>query len=84
MQPLRDNLTMWTLVRKTARTHEPVTTEASSALEPAAEPPVETAEDEIADKAVEPNTDEIKMKKSAALDPTKRRLVLWNRRHPGS
>ena len=42
--------------------------------QPAAESPVETTEAEIADK---PNTDEIKVKESAALDPTKRRLELW-------
>ena len=48
--------------------------------QPAAESPVETAEDEIGDKAEEPNTDEIKVKESAALDPTKRRLELWKSR----
>ena len=41
--------------------------------QPAAESPVETAEDENADKAEEP----IKEKESA-LDPTKRRLELWS------
>ena len=46
-QLLRDNLTMWTLVRKTARADEPTTTEAVRAPESAAESPVETAEDEI-------------------------------------
>ena len=46
--------------------------------EPAAESPVETAEDEIPDKAEELNTDEIKVKESGAIDPTKRRLELWN------
>ena len=46
--------------------------------QPAAESPVETAEDEIADRAEEPNTDEIKVKESAALDPMKRRLELWS------
>ena len=61
-----------------AKTDEPVTTEAVSALEPAAESPVETAEDEIADKPEEPNTGEIKVEESAALDPTKRRLELRN------
>ena len=50
--------------------------------QPAAESPVETAEDEIADKAEEPDTNEIKVKESAALDPTKRRLELWNQSTP--
>ena len=64
---------MWTLVRKTARTGEPATTEAASAPEP-----VETAEDEIADKADELNTEATVAEEPAALDPTKRRLELWN------
>ena len=79
-------LTMWTLVRKTARTDEPATTEAASVQEPAAESPVETAQDEIADKAEEPNADKNKVKESA-LDPRKRRLELWNQstsRNPGA
>ena len=46
--------------------------------QPAAESPVETAEDEIPDKAEELNTDEIKVKELGAIDPTKRRLELWN------
>ena len=37
----------------------------------------ETAQDEIADKAKEPNADTNKVKESA-LDQTKRRLELWN------
>ena len=78
MQLLRDILTMWTLVRKTARTDEPATTEAASAPEPAAESPVETAEDEIADKAEELKTERIMAEEPAALDPTKRRLALWS------
>ena len=44
--------------------------------EPAAESPVETAEDEIADKAEELNI-ELTVAEPAALDPTKRRLELW-------
>ena len=65
VQLLRDNLTTSTSDQEPAKTDEP-----------AAEPPVETAEDEIADKAEEPNTHEIKVKESAALDLTKRRLEL--------
>ena len=76
-QLLRDNLTMWTLVRKTARADEPATTEAASAPEPAAESPVETAEFEIADKAQELDIEVILAEEPAALDPTKRRLELW-------
>ena len=34
------------LIRKTAKTDEPATTVVASALEPAAEPPVVTTEDE--------------------------------------
>ena len=76
-QLLRDNLTIWTLVRKIARADEPATTEAASAPEPAAESPFETAEDEITDKAEELNIEVIMAKEPAALDPTKRRLELW-------
>ena len=74
-----DNLTTLTSEQQPAMSGEPAAIEAASALEPAAESPVETAEDDIADKAEEPNTDEIKVKESAALDPTKRRLALWNK-----
>ena len=42
-----------------AKTDEAVTAEAASALEPAAGSPVETAEDEIADMAEEPNTNKM-------------------------
>ena len=77
-QLLSDNLTMWTLVRKTARTEEPATTEAASAPKPAAESPVETAEDKIADKAEELNIEVIMAEEPATLDPTKRRLELWS------
>ena len=69
---------MWTLVRKTARTDEPATTEAASAPKPAAESPVETGEDEIVDKAEELNIEVIMAEEPATLDPTKRRLELWN------
>ena len=69
---------MWTLVRKTARTDKPATTEAASAPEPASQSPVETAEDEIADKAEELNIEAIMAVEPAALDPTKRRLELWD------
>ena len=78
IQLLRHNLTTSTSDQEPAKTDEPATTEAVSAMEPAAESSVETVEDEIADKAEEPNTDEIKAKESAALTPTKRRLELWN------
>ena len=44
----------------------------ASAPEPAAESPVETAEDEIADKAEELNIEVIMAEEPAALDPTKR------------
>ena len=74
----RDNLTMCTLVRKTAKTDEPATTEAASAPEPAAESPVETAEVEIADKAEELNIEVIMAEEPATLEQTKRRLELWN------
>ena len=77
MQLVRHNLTKSTSDQEPVKTDEPVTTEASSALEQAAEPPVETAEDEVADKAEEPNTDDIMAEELAALDPTKRRLELW-------
>ena len=40
----RSILTKWILIRSTAKTDEPATTVAASALEPAAEPPVETTE----------------------------------------
>ena len=73
-QLLRDSLTTLTSDQKPAKSDEPATTEAVSAQEPAAESSVKTAEDAIADKAEEPNTDEIEVKESAALDPTKRRL----------
>ena len=69
-QLLRDNLTVWTLVK-------PATTEAASARKPVAESPVEPAEDEIADRAEELNI-EVIMAKESAFDPTKRRLELWN------
>ena len=46
MQLLRDNLTTSTSDQEPAKTDEPVTTEAASVLEP--------AEDENADKALEP------------------------------
>ena len=82
MQLSRDNLASLTSDQEPAKTDEPATTEAASVLEPAAESPVETAEDEIADKAEEPNTDENKVKESA-LDPTKRRLELWNQSKSG-
>ena len=42
----RSILTKWILIRSTAKTDEPATTVAASALEPAAEPPVETTEAE--------------------------------------
>ena len=74
-----------TLVRKTARADEPATTDAASAPEPAAELPVETAEDEIADKAEELNIELIVAEEAAALDPTKRDdWSFGNSRHPGS
>ena len=73
-QLLRDGLTTLTSDQEPAKSDEPATTEAVSAQEPAAESSVKTAEDAIADKAEEPNTDEIEVKESAALDPTKRRL----------
>ena len=57
MQLLRDNVATSTSDQEPAKTDEPATTEAASVLEPAAESPVETAEDEIADKAKEPNAD---------------------------
>ena len=47
---------MWTLVKKTARTDEPATTEAVGAPEPAAEPPVETTEAEDLNAAPCQNT----------------------------
>ena len=74
----RDNLTTSTSDQRPAKTDVPATAEAASALEPAVEPPVETAEAENADNAEEPNTEEIMVEESAALDPTKRRLELWN------
>ena len=80
MQLLRDNTTTSTSDQEPAKTDEPATTEAASAPEPAAELPVETAEDEIADKAKEPNADKNKVKESA-LDHD------WSyetSRHPGS
>ena len=67
MQLLRDNLTTFTSDQEPVKTDEPATTEAVSALEPAAESPNETAEAE-----------EIMVEESAALDPTKRRLEFWN------
>ena len=70
MQQLRDNMTTSTSDQEPAKTDEPATMEAASVLEPAAESPVETAKDEIADKAGEPNDDKNKVKGSA-LDPTK-------------
>ena len=57
MQLLRDNMATSTSDQEPAKTDEPATTETASVLEPAAESPVETAEDEIADKAKEPNAD---------------------------
>ena len=42
----RSILTKWVLIRSTAKTDEAATTVAASALEPAAEPPVETTEAE--------------------------------------
>ena len=74
MQLLRDNLTTLTSDQEPVKTDEPATTEAVSALEPAAESPVETAEAEIAEES---NTEGI-MVESAALNLTKRRLELWN------
>ena len=69
-------MTTSTSDKEPAKTDEPATT-AASVLEPAAESPVETAQEETADKAKEPNADKNKVKESA-LDPTKRRLELWN------
>ena len=64
--------------RQEVRADEPATTEAASAPKPAAESPVETADDEIADKAEELNIEVIMAEEPATLDPTKRRLELWN------
>ena len=79
MQLLRDNMTTSTSDQEPAKTDEPATTEAASTPKPAAESPVETAEDEIADKAEELNIEVIMAEEPAALDPTKRRLELWNK-----
>ena len=64
---------MWTLVRKTDRTDEPATTEEASAPEPAAESPIEAAEDEIADKAEELNIEVIMAVGASSACPTRRR-----------
>ena len=65
---LRDNLTTSTSDQQPAKTDEPATAEAASALEPAAEPPVETVEAENADNAEEQNTEEIMVEDSAAVE----------------
>ena len=78
MQLLRDNMTTSTSDQEPAKTDEPATTKAACAPKPAAKSPVETAEDEIADKAEELNIEVIMAEEPAALDPTKRRLELWN------
>ena len=82
IQLLRHNLTTSTSDQEPAKTDEPATTEAVSAMEPAAESSVETVEDEIADKAEEPNTDEIEAKESAALTPRRDDWSFGTSRHP--
>ena len=59
-----------------AKTEEPVTTEAVRAREPAAEPPVETTEAEIAREAEEPITKEIIRGGANSARPDERKL--WN------